>query len=78
MKCVLYYVLFRVNACVKYGWDKAENKDVLVSLGVEIKYPENGWLPLADAFTQSDSFLDFNMSHIISYFVTRRVKDSLE
>ena len=54
-----------MNVCIRYGWDKTENEDdVLVSLGDEIKYPENGWLSLAVAFTQSDSFPDFNMSHI--------------
>lgn len=66
-----------MNACVRYGWDKAENgEDALVSPGNMLKYPENGWSPL-DTFAQSDSCPVFNMSHIVAYFVTRTVKDSL-
>ena len=68
----------RVNACVKYGWDKSESKgDRLVSPEVEIKYPDSGWLALNDRCTLSDSWPEFNMSHIVTYFVTQRVNDSL-
>ena len=65
---------FRVHSCIRHGQDKFWNKEYpLVSPGDELKYPENEWSPLTDAFHQSDSFPDFNMIHIVAYFVTRTV-----
>ena len=53
-----------MNACVKYRWDKSESKeDTLVSLEVEIKYPDSGWLALNDRCTLSDSWPEFNEPH---------------
>ena len=46
-------------------------------LGVELKYPENGWSLRTLGLQQLDSLHDFNMSHIVNYFVTRTVKDCL-
>ena len=74
----IYNLCFRVNACIKYGWDKTErNEESPVVPGVELKYPENGWLPLNDGLGQSQACPDFNMSHIVAYFVARTVQDFL-
>lgn len=71
----------RVNACIKYGWNKTENsvKEVVTTTtSIEPKYPENGWNSLTDLAALGRSLsADFNMSHIVAYFVTRTVKDSL-
>ena len=69
-----------MNACIKYGWNKTESKEnpVIANPGVELKYPEDGWISLIDALgPQSDFCPNFNTSHILAYFVTGTVKDFL-
>ena len=68
----------RVNACLEYGWKKFVS-DELKLPGEAVKpasYPENGWIPLVSAFSQ-ESCTEFTMSNIMSYFVTRCLKDAL-
>ena len=38
-------------------------------------YPENGWIPLVLPFHKSST--EFTMSNIVSYFVTRCLKNAL-
>ena len=69
-----------MNACIKYGWNETESKEnpVVANPGVQLKYPEDGWISLIDALgPQSDFCPNFNMSHTVAYFVTRTVKDFL-
>ena len=69
---------FSINERVKYGWDKPErNEDsVVIDDKVKLKYPDDGWSPLVDFFS-TDSCPEFNTSNIVTYFVTRTVKDLL-
>ena len=68
----------RVNACLKYGWKKSVSDEPQLS-GEAVKpasYPENSWIPLVSAFSQ-ESYTQFTISNIMSYFVTRCLKDAL-
>ena len=68
----LYF--YRVNACIRYGWNKVGDTEDMLGGPLDdhnlLKYPENGWSQLVSAST-SDSCPNFNMRHIVAYFVTR-------
>ena len=50
--------IYRVNACIKYGWNKTESKEnpVVANPGVELKYPEDGWICLINALGPQSDF----------------------
>ena len=74
----MYNLCLRLKVCIKYGWGKTESKgESLVVPGVELRYPEKGWLPLTDALGQSQACPDLSMRHISSYFVTLMVPNFL-
>ena len=73
-----------MNASIKYGWSKSgpSSGESNAAQCSKLTYPEQGWLPLIQAFSHSDEQLTddthhFNMSHIVSYFVMRSTKDHL-
>ena len=43
----------------------------------ELKYPYSGWTLFTNSFSQTNSCLNFGMGQIVSYFITRTVKDSM-
>ena len=48
-----------------------------MSIENELKYPDNGWTLFTNGFSQTNSCFNFGMSQIVSYFVTRTVRDSM-
>ena len=75
-----------MNACIKHGFDKKvcnpygghpSGTFPSSSTDVELVYPEEGWLPITEAFSTAAEVPQFNTGHIVAYFVTRTVTDSL-
>ena len=79
----------RVNALIKYGFNKdVQNPDGSHSpvnpqpsgeslLASPIAYPQQSWEDISTAFSSLKGVLQFNTSHIVTYFVTRSVSDGL-
>ena len=79
----------RVNALIKYGFNKdVQNPDGSHSpvnpqpsgeslLASPIAYPQQSWEDISTAFSSLKGVLQFNTSHIVTYFVNRSVSDGL-
>ena len=81
--------LCRVNAYIKYGWDKnlvnphTDTTTTRPAVGpqstasAQQAFPADGWRLLTEMYNNSAEVPSFNNGHIVSYFVTRSVLDGL-
>ena len=84
-----YIFVCRVNAYIKYGWDKNVHNPYASDVSADsrsstatasapsVSYPEQGWMTITTAFSHPSDVPQFNTGHIVAYFVTRIVSDSL-